>query len=81
MLATRAPRAIASRMHHKVGTVTDYSSRTTSPYPIFAMWGLRLAARLNKKQATAASRKAAVPNPKRLTNSCYRDIKLLIDLE
>jgi hypothetical protein len=74
-------RANASIMHHKLGTVTDYSSRTTIPYPIVAMLGLRLAAWLTKKRATAALRKAAVPNPKRLTNICYRDIKLELDLE
>jgi hypothetical protein len=45
------------------------------------MWGLRLAARLTKKQATAASRQVAVPNPKILTNNCDLKIKLELDLE
>jgi hypothetical protein len=63
-------RAIASRMHHKVGIVTYYKTRSTSSYPVVAMWGLSLAARLTKKQATAASRNAAFPNPERLKNNC-----------
>jgi hypothetical protein len=53
-------------MHHKVGTVTDYSSRTTSSYPTVAIWGLRLATLLTKKQATASSRRAAVTGPNTL---------------
>jgi hypothetical protein len=68
-------------MYHKVGKFTEHRTRTSNFQSIVALRGLRVAARLTKKQATAASRSSAVPNPKRLTINCHRDIKLELDFE